>query len=183
MGPYSNRRAMSVLFLVFALAAPRPAIAADTYVSPRDFLAQSFDGAVPAPSMLWIDRALKARMRQRLGRVYPGFRLRYWTRSGRTAWILDAIGKYEPITTGIVVDNGRISRVAVLVYRESHGWEVRHAFFTNRFVGAKLGADDNLTQDIDNISGATLSVNALKWQARLALLLHERALGRARESR
>ena len=47
----------------------------------------------------------------------------------------------------------------------------RYPFFTDQFHNAKLNDKLLLDSDIDNISGATLSVNALKRQARLALLL------------
>ncbi len=102
-------------------------------------------------------------------------RLRYWGRDGRTAWILDEIGKEEPITTGIVVNGRAIEEVKVLIFRESRGWEVRHPFFTDQFKGARLGHDDQLDRHIDGISGATLSVRALKRLARVALFLHQHA--------
>jgi hypothetical protein len=98
-------------------------------------------------------------------------RVRYWARGARTAWILEEIGKTQPITTGIVVDQGAIARIAVLVYRESHGWEVRYPFFTTQFKGATLSGTHQLDRSIDGISGATLSVRALTRLARVALLL------------
>jgi hypothetical protein len=70
-----------------------------------------------------------------------------------------------------VVDSGSIARIAVLIYRESHGWEVRYPFFTNQFKGATLAATHELDRRIDGISGATLSVRALTRLARVALLL------------
>jgi hypothetical protein len=106
-----------------------------------------------------------------LGHSAGALRVRYWSQEGRTAWILEEIGKTEPITTGIVVDKGAIARISVLVYRESRGWEVRYAFFTDQFKGATLTALRELDRNIDGISGATLSVRALTRLARVALLL------------
>jgi hypothetical protein len=60
----------------------------------------------------------------------------------------------------------------VLIYRESYGWEVRYPFFTDQFTGLQLDDDLHLTDSIDGISGATLSVNALTKLSRLALYLH-----------
>ena len=100
-------------------------------------------------------------------------RIRYWADATRTAWILEEIGKVRPITTGYVVKSGQIERVAVLIYRESRGWEVRHKFFTDQFVGATVDADYRLDRYIDGISGATLSVDALTRLGRLALYLTE----------
>ena len=61
----------------------------------------------------------------------------------------------------------------MLVFRESRGWEVRHDFFTDQFKQAQLSDDYHLKQSIDNISGATLSVRAVKKLARIALLLDQ----------
>jgi uncharacterized protein with FMN-binding domain len=97
--------------------------------------------------------------------------MRYWTRDHRSAWILEEIGKEQPITTGIVVQGGRIERIKVLIFRESPGWEVRHDFFTEQFKAAGLTEKHGLDRHIDGISGATLSVRALTRLARLALFL------------
>ena len=64
-----------------------------------------------------------------------------------------------------------LERIKVLEFRESRGWEVRHAFFTDQFRAARLTKDRNLDRDIDGISGATLSVRAMKKLAALALYL------------
>jgi hypothetical protein len=100
-------------------------------------------------------------------------RLKYWEKAGRTAWILEEIGKERPITAGIVVNDSKIESINVLVFRESRGWEVRYPFFTDQFSDATLKEDKQLDRHIDGISGATLSVNAMKKMARLALLLHQ----------
>lgn len=135
-----------------------------------------FGGTAPAPRMLWITGETKAGVEDILGHGLGVLRLRYWAEDARTAWILEEIGKTQPITTGIVVDQGRIARISVLVYRESRGWEVRHSFFTDQFIGASLEENRELDRGIDGISGATLSVRALTKLARLALFLHERAM-------
>jgi hypothetical protein len=100
---------------------------------------------------------------------YGAERVNYWSEGARTIWILEEIGRYRPITVGLAVSNGEIETLRVLIFRESHGWEVRHAFFTDQFKGLGLDADNDLTANIDGISGATLSVNALRSLARLAL--------------
>ena len=95
-------------------------------------------------------------MRAILGHSYrAGGRITYWKSGGRTAWILEEIGKTQPITTGFVIDGGAISSVQVLIYRESHGWEVEKPFFTRQFKGAKLSGGKQLTKRIDGIAGAT----------------------------
>ena len=74
---------------------------------------------------------------------------------------------------GIVINNSQIEQVKVLVFRESRGWEVRHDFFTNQFKQASLKDNNRLDKTIDNISGATLSVRAIKKLAAIALLLDQ----------
>ena len=57
----------------------------------------------------------------------------------------------------------------VLVYRESRGGEVRYPSFLKQLVGVALVGEQQLSARVDNIAGATLSVNAMSRMARLAL--------------
>jgi hypothetical protein len=148
--------------------------AEEVFLQPAEFLAQAFAGDVPAPDRLWITADIKPAIRNILGRDLGRLRQRYWRRGTRSAWILEELGKDQPITTGIVVENGKVFQVRVLVYRESRGWEVRYPAFTEQFRGAGLLADDRLDRPIDGITGATLSVRALTRIARVALFLDSR---------
>lgn len=163
---------VAALIAVLPLGPARPD---DVFQAPEAFLAETF-GAVPEPSRLWITGPLKEDIARILGHALGALRVSYWRSDGRTAWILEEIGKVKPITTGLVVDRGRIERVTVLIYRESRGWEVRYPFFTDQFIGAELTGELALDRSIDGISGATLSVNALRRLAALALYLHARAI-------
>ncbi len=158
------------LFTVLALL-PLLAWARGTYQEPQDFLADTFGGTPPRAAVVWLTGERKQRVRDILGHDYPSLRVRYWRAGARSAWILEEIGKDHPITVGVVVNEGRMERIKVLIFRESRGWEVRHPFFTDQFQGAGLAADGRLDRDIDGISGATLSVRALKKIATLALYL------------
>jgi len=124
---------------------------------------------------LWVSKAAREDLSQILGRQFAGLRLRYWGQGQRTAWIFEEIGKELPITVGISVGQGGIEDVTILEYRESCGGEVRYSFFTDQFKGVSLedGDDRSLDSHIDGITGATLSVRALKKIARLALYCHE----------
>jgi hypothetical protein len=86
---------------------------------------------------------------------------------------MDEIGKEKPITVGVIIDNDEIQKVIILEFRESRGGEVRHPFFTRQFTGLFLKADDKLSQRIDGISGATMSVRAVSNVSRFALRLHD----------
>jgi hypothetical protein len=143
------------------------------YQSADDFLNDSFDNNIPEASLVWLTSAIRPTVEKILGHKPNALRIRYWKKAARTAWILEEIGKEKPITTGIVINQGKIERVKVLVFRESRGWEVRHAFFTDQFKGASINNEQRLNKTIDGISGATLSVRALRKLSRLALFLDQ----------
>ncbi len=169
-------RAGAVIAIGLLLAtATAKVIAADddgsVYLTAEAFVDSAFEGAVPEPQLLWLTGDLRDRVSAVLGHPPGVVRLRYWRSDDRSAWILEEIGKERPITVGVVVEQGRIRALRILVYRESRGWEVRNDFFTRRFSGAALTADDHLDQRVDNIAGATLSVNAVRRLARVALVL------------
>src|SRR5688572_19527296 len=86
------------------------------------------------------------------------------------ALILSEIGKFKPFhfIVGIEPD-GRVRRVAVLVYRESRGGEVARRRFLNQYEGKSAGDPIRTSRDIINISGATMSVTSLNHGVRKAL--------------
>jgi len=171
MIPPDHKSFLPVLCLSLALGTGGLLAKEDIYLEPEAFIGQSFEGA-PEAKVLWLTKETKAQIKDVFGRDYPGLRIRYWQRNDRTAWILEDIGKVKPITAGFVIEGGRMLRMRVLIYRESHGWEVRHPFFTDQFTGLELETDNQLSKTIDGISGATLSVNALTRLSKLALFLH-----------
>jgi len=144
-----------------------------TYQEPSDFIQEVFSDDVPKTSKIWIKKDLKGRIREIMGHDLGVLRLKYWKKGDRTAWILEEIGKERLITAGFVINNNKIESIKVLAFRESRGWEVRYPFFTDQFSDAVLQEDNRLDKHIDGISGATLSVKAMKKMARLALLLHQ----------
>ena len=161
----------TILGCIIALAAGHPALGSETvYETSDSFLASAFPEAVPAARVLWLQKNLRAEVTKILDQR-PGMRIRYWQDGGRTAWLLDDIGKDKPITAGFVVHNGAIEQVQVLVFRESRGWEVKYPFFTRQFHKARLNDGGELTRNVDGITGATLSVRAMTRMARVALLL------------
>jgi hypothetical protein len=143
------------------------------YQQPEDFVKQSFAGSPPPARVLWLKDGLTGQIENILQHRYAGRRIRYWADTERSVWILEEIGKKKPITTGILIQHDKIENIKVLVFRETRGWEVKHAFFTNQFIGAELNNGNRLDRHIDGISGATLSVRALTRLARIALLLNK----------
>jgi hypothetical protein len=136
---------------------------------PAEFLREYLPGC--RQQALWLDQAVKARVEELIDHPFPGVRVRYCAAQGKTAWILDEIGKTEPITSGVIVAGGHVEHVRVLVFRESRGGEVHRQAFTRQFDAAALQADGSLDRPIDGITGATLSVQALNRQVKLALYL------------
>ena len=149
---------------------------ADVFSTPEEYVEQAFAGAEVEPAKIWVTGEVKERVEKILGRKFKKLRAEYWRSGNKTVWILEEIGKYKPITTGFTVEGKQLEDVKVLVYRESHGWEVKYPFFTKQFKKAGLKKNTKLDKNIDGISGATLSVNALKKMARLALFLHAKVL-------
>jgi hypothetical protein len=157
--------------LIALLLSPLRVRASETLLEPDRFVAEAFGGSAPATQTLWLDDALQARIEPVLGHRYPRARLHYWRSGARVAWVLDEVGKEFPITAGFVVDGDRIDSTRLLIYRESRGDEIRFPAFLKQFQGRRLRANGQLEGRIDGISGATLSVDAMRRMASLALTL------------
>lgn len=165
-----------VLCLIFALPAWSQK---GVFLSAEDFQRQAFADQESSLQVLWLTRELRAQTESILGHSFGGLRVRYWTGGGRTAWVFEEIGKELPITVGVVVDNNGIAQLSILEYRESRGGEVRYPFFTEQFLRlglVKTSGKPKLDGQIDGITGATLSVRAVKKVATLALLFHDKTL-------
>lgn len=86
------------------------------------------------------------------------------------AQVRNVKGKDQPITFLVAVDPaGRLRDVDILVYREPYGGEVAYEPWRRQFRGK--GADSPLIvgRDIQGISGATISVNAVTSGVRRAV--------------
>jgi hypothetical protein len=164
-----------MLFLALLILIPATSHGRGVYQTSDAFLSEVFSGKVPETEVMWLSDDIQTEIKKILGHPYKAQRLRYWGVPGKSVWILDEIGKEEPITAGIVVSAGKIQRVKILEYRESRGDEVRHEFFIHQFQGAGLNSAQELDRPIDGISGATLSVSAITRLSALALYLHGRS--------
>lgn len=162
---------LKISLLLLILVSGSSAIAGGVYQQPDEFIREVYDNNPPKAEVLWLNAELKKQITDILNHKYKALRIRYWKQQQKSAWVLEEVGKEKPITTGIVVNNGKIERVKILIFRESRGWEVRHDFFTSQFKQAVLQDNHMLDKTIDNISGATLSVRAVKKLAQIALLL------------
>lgn len=168
-------RVNKFIFILLILAGSTFSVFADdVYQSNEQFLAQAFNAEIPKAEALWLTAEDKTAISGIMNRKFNQLRVRFWQHDGATVWILDEIGKEKPITIGVHIKNEKIIDLKVLAFRESRGDEVRHQFFTKQFLNAELNDDNQLTQHVDGITGATLSVRALKKVARLALWLNNK---------
>ena len=142
------------------------------YQSGPDFFTEVFAPLQAEPKVLWLTPEIRAQASVIVDRPVRGLRVRYHQSNNKTAWILEEIGKEMPITIGVVVENDVIKQVKILAYRESRGGEVRYPAYTDQYRGAALQADYRLNQNIDGITGATLSMWAVNKVAALALYYH-----------
>jgi len=132
-----------------------------------------------------LDDAARARLATALRRdlAEKGFLVYLGLRDGRLdgfAVITNEIGKTEPITLLVAAEpDGRVRRCAVMVYRESHGGEVRSRRFLAQLEGRTLADPIQIHRDVIHVSGATLSSVALCEGTRKVLaLLDHHFLGR-----
>ena len=88
------------------------------------------------------------------------------------------IGQHEYIDFATFFDDeGRVTRVEVVAYREPYGDGIRSQRFRKQFVGKEAASGFKPGHDIDVISGATLSARAMaKAVRRATMLLHDTVL-------
>ncbi len=167
-------RALKLLLLpLFAVVLVEAAEPGGRYLDVDEYLASAFPEDRPPARVLWVASDLRESVEQLLGHRFTSLRVRYWYDGATSAWVLDEVGKELPITIGVTIRDDTIVSLRVLEFRESRGWEVRYPFFTDQFRNVRLQEDGHLDHKIDGITGATLSVGAVKRVARLALLFHD----------
>jgi len=85
--------------------------------------------------------------------------LKAW-RVSTGGWFIadEVVGKHDFIPFALGIDkDGAVKDVEILEYRESYGGQVREPQWRAQFKGKRHGAKLTLSNDIQNISGATLS--------------------------
>ena len=85
--------------------------------------------------------------------------LKYFTaKSGEMVVIDRVLGKHELITYAIGIDAaGKVKQIEVLEYKETYGHEIKRPEWRKQFYGKDKTATIRIKEDIQNISGATLS--------------------------
>ena len=147
-----------VLLPLTALVAAAPA-RATVYLSIEDAQRAMFGEAAMTAQPLTLDAAQMKAIEKAGGVPVRGSLVRAWRAADGGWFLVDAvIGKSELITYAIGLGaDGRIKQVEVLEYREAHGGEIRYPGWRKQFVDKQAGDELRVGDDIQGISGATLS--------------------------
>ena len=114
-----------------------------------------------------LDTQQRQRVQARLGRTLPKDEYTFFvaTSHGHTdgyALFDEQLGQHEPISFATFFDpEGRIQRVEVVAYREPFGDAIRAERFRKQFVGRDGQSHFRPGDDIDAISGATISSRSM----------------------
>ena len=139
------------------------------FLKPEDAPRQLFpDLSDVSERVIAVTPALQARIRELMGRspsmwepAYRTFTAKQGERVLGFTVVVEEIGKHRPITFAVGIDpDGAVHDLAVLAYREAYGGEVRERRFLTQYAGRKASAPLMPYRDIQNISGATLSVQS-----------------------
>ncbi len=148
-------------------AAPQHALAED-FFTPRQLLAEQFH-ASQRVTYLRVEPTSeqRARVESRIGRALPKASYTFFIAlsNGKVdgyALFDEQVGQHEPISLATFFDaDGRVTRVEVVAYREPYGDGIRAERFRKQFVGRSAQSHFRAGEDIDAVSGATISSHSM----------------------
>lgn len=171
---------ISKLFItIFLLFLPAFVSAQTTvYLKPEEALKLLFkDSAQIIPNEKTLSEADRQKAKEALGydlpkNVYTFYVAKTKDQVDGYALIDEQVGKVLPITfVSKISPQGKVEQVEIMVYRESHGGEVTSKRFLNQFKQKTLNDEIRLHGNIINVTGATLSSQALVVGVKRALVL------------
>lgn len=127
--------------------------------------------------IITLNREKKSLIEERIGWKFPeeSFEVYIGETEGQIdgyAVVQNTIGKHKPMTYMVGVDNqGSVSNVELLVFRESRGSDVRKKRFNAQYEGKTALDPVRINKDITNITGATMSVRSMSAGVKRALVL------------
>ncbi len=157
---------MTLVFGSTLLSASEDERREDVYLTKKEAFALAFPGAEKIKKeKKWLTDTQIEAIGKILGEEYQERRVTYYFGLNAEGQPIGAmvigneIGRSYPITFMVVIHpDGTVKDVEIMVYRESHGWEVRFESFLSQFFGRNAR---DLFDNINNITGATLSVRSL----------------------
>jgi len=164
------------------ICAPVPAIAvpayAATYLTVEQAQQAIFPGQKLSQSFVTLTSEQAREIERRSDAKVRHKEVQLWKASGGGCFIVDeVVGKHEFITYAVGLNaDGTVKQIEIMTYRESYGYEVRNADWRAQFVGKNVSAPLKLSQDIKNISGATLSCRHITDGVKRILATYEIAL-------
>lgn len=147
------------LMIPFAALAVSPACYAVQYLSVEQAQVLMFPDTVLRPLPITLSADQKKAIERRARTKVRQSSLKLWRAASGGYFLVDQVlGKHEFITYAVALDDaGAVRQIEIMDYRETHGDEVRRVGWRAQFTG-KTSADTlQVTEDIQNISGATLS--------------------------
>jgi hypothetical protein len=149
--------------LFWLVAAPAaivvPGAHAEVYMTLEQAQAQMFPGATFSPDFRTLTDAQADQIEKLSGENVRVREIKVWKVStGGWFFADEVVGKHEFIPTAFALNaDGTVKDIEILEYREAYGSQIRDPAWRAQFTGKRNGDTLTLTQDIRNISGATLS--------------------------
>lgn len=138
--------------------------------------AQSYDLVTVKPDDAMLKKAETILKRPQKNVEIPFYKATQGSALLGYAGLMNEIGKEQPITFLVAITpDFRVQEVVVLEYRESRGGEVVQSRFLNQYKGKTLRSPIQVGNDIKNITGATISSNAISYGVKKALVYAELA--------
>jgi hypothetical protein len=165
--------ALTPMAIVAAAIAPVAAHAA-VHVSIEQSQRDIFGASALTPHPIALTPAQQDKLREVSSVSAPFMGDRIWKTDDGGWYVVDeVVGKHEAITYAVGINaDGTIRRVEILEYRESYGYEVAGDGWLGQFVGKRDGASFKLGNDIQNISGATLSSKHVADGVKRVMAMH-----------
>ena len=141
------------------VAAVSTSVYATTYLTVEQAQQVIFPGSTFIKAFVTLTEAQQQQILKASGGNVPSKEIKAWRVSAGGFFIVDqVVGKHEFITYAVGLNgDGSVKQIEILDYRESYGYEVRNQNWRRQFAGKSAADPLMLDQDIQNISGATLS--------------------------
>jgi Na+-translocating ferredoxin:NAD+ oxidoreductase RnfG subunit len=161
---------------VAAVAICQPAQAM-VYLSVEQAQQLMFGDRALTPLPITVSASDVATIEHETGTRYYAGAVRAWKSDGGYFLTDAVIGKHDLINYAVALtSDGKIRQVEILEYREAYGGEVRGEGWRKQFVGRSHADPVQISRDIKNISGATLSCQHVTDGIRRLLALYAIAI-------